>query len=46
MHILLILAKEDKIRCPEVIDRVLYAEIPDATSGRPLHVIVAANNYT
>lgn len=40
MHLLLFLAEEDKIKDPETIDK-WYIEIPEGTSDRNLHDIVA-----
>ncbi|GBN06833.1 hypothetical protein AVEN_115960-1 [Araneus ventricosus] len=39
MHLLLILADEDKIRDPESIDRIVSAELPDETLDSRLHEI-------
>ncbi|GFV93153.1 ATP-dependent DNA helicase [Trichonephila clavipes] len=40
MHLLLILAEEDKIRDPEIIDLIVSAELPDKTVDPKLHEIV------
>ncbi|XP_054706695.1 uncharacterized protein LOC129216505 [Uloborus diversus] len=40
MHLLLILAEEDKIRDPETIDLIVSAELPDETLDPRLHEIV------
>ncbi|GBN29122.1 hypothetical protein AVEN_106795-1 [Araneus ventricosus] len=42
MHLLLILADEDKIRDPESIDRIVSAELPDEALDSRLHEIVKA----
>lgn len=42
MHLLVILAEEEKIRDPEIIDSVVCAELPDATSDAQLHAIVTS----
>ncbi|GBM66306.1 hypothetical protein AVEN_220068-1 [Araneus ventricosus] len=42
MHLLLILANEDKIRGPESIDLIVSAELPDETLDSRLHEIVKA----
>ncbi len=39
-HTLLIMAEKDKPRTPEQIDRVVFAEIPDANVNPKLHAIV------
>ncbi|GFV21567.1 helitron_like_N domain-containing protein [Trichonephila clavipes] len=40
MHLLLILAEEDKIRDPEIIHLIVSAELPDKTVDSKLHEIV------
>ncbi|GBN27558.1 hypothetical protein AVEN_167654-1, partial [Araneus ventricosus] len=42
MHLLLVLAEEDKIRDPESIDRIVSAELPNETLDSRLHEIVKA----
>ncbi|GFV82385.1 ATP-dependent DNA helicase [Trichonephila clavipes] len=43
MHLLLILAEEDKIQDPEIIDLIESAELPDKTVDPKLHEIVKSS---
>ena len=43
-HILLIMEDEDKPKTPEMIDRIVSAEIPDPAINPKLHEVVTSNN--